>query len=113
MIQNLRTSSMIVIGCCVIMLSYGVSFAQDVSEDLQHKAVDSDLLAAFIHKLGYKKYKLIKEESLHGIIFVVSYKKPDEIIKPQLIPPLRGAGGCFWLYFHELHPPKSPFKGGL
>lgn len=72
---------MIVICFSAIMLSYGVSFAQDVSEDLQHKAVDSDLLAAFIHKLGYKKYKLIKEESLHGIIFVVSYKKPDEIIK--------------------------------
>jgi len=83
MAQNFKASSMMVISCCVviIILSYGASFAQDVPENLEHKPANIDVLAAFMNKLGYKKYKLIREKELHGIIFVVRDNKSTEIIK--------------------------------
>ena len=35
------------------------------------------------------------------------------MIRSRIIPPLRGVRGVFCLYYQELHPPKSPLKGGL
>ena len=85
MLRNLHPLWMTAAVFGLLIACMGVGLAQDTAGDFIHKPAEVKNMAAFMDRLGYNNYKVVKLEKLQGLAFVVLDKASKELIKLTML----------------------------